>query len=139
MTKKAIVSQLRQHEKYERLVAAAKKLPPLATAVEPMLLRPIRRLRPLRKSPTRRECPSPPSQLVENVASDHAQPSDRARGHGALNCLHPQLAEPLRAAYLPTDPSDEGVCFPLPRRPRRTCRLAEAGLRDAVRQKPRTR
>lgn len=33
MTKKAIVSQLRQHEKYERLVAATKGLPPLATAV----------------------------------------------------------------------------------------------------------
>jgi phosphate acetyltransferase len=33
MTKKAVVSQLRQHEKYERLVAATKGLPPLATAV----------------------------------------------------------------------------------------------------------
>ena len=33
MTKKAIVSQLRQHEKYERLVAATKDLQPLATAV----------------------------------------------------------------------------------------------------------
>ena len=33
MTKKAVVSQLRQHEKYERLVAATKDLQPLATAV----------------------------------------------------------------------------------------------------------
>jgi phosphate acetyltransferase len=33
MTKKAVVTQLRQHEKYERLVAATKGLPPLATAV----------------------------------------------------------------------------------------------------------
>jgi phosphate acetyltransferase len=33
MTEKAIVSQLRQHEKYERLVAATKGLLPLATAV----------------------------------------------------------------------------------------------------------
>ncbi len=33
MTKKAVVTQLRQHEKYERLVAAIKGLPPLATAV----------------------------------------------------------------------------------------------------------
>ena len=33
MTKKAVVSQLRQHEKYERLVAATKGLQPLATAV----------------------------------------------------------------------------------------------------------
>ena len=33
MTKKAIVSQLRQHEKYERLVAATKGLQPLTTAV----------------------------------------------------------------------------------------------------------
>jgi phosphate acetyltransferase len=33
MTKKAVVSQLGQHEKYERLVAATKGLPPLATAV----------------------------------------------------------------------------------------------------------
>ena len=33
MTKKAIVTQLRQHEKYERLVAATKDLQPLTTAV----------------------------------------------------------------------------------------------------------
>jgi phosphate acetyltransferase len=33
MTKKAIVTQLRQHEKYERLVAATKDLQPLPTAV----------------------------------------------------------------------------------------------------------
>ena len=33
MTKKAVVTQLRQHEKYERLIAATKGLPPLATAV----------------------------------------------------------------------------------------------------------
>ena len=33
MTKKAIVHQLRQHEKYERLVAATKDLQPLTTAV----------------------------------------------------------------------------------------------------------
>ena len=33
MTKKAVVSQLRQHEKYERLIAAAKRLTALATAV----------------------------------------------------------------------------------------------------------
>jgi phosphate acetyltransferase len=33
MTRKATVSQLRQHEKYERLVAATKGLAPLATAV----------------------------------------------------------------------------------------------------------
>ena len=33
MTKKAIVTQLRQHEKYERLVAAAKGLAPLTTAI----------------------------------------------------------------------------------------------------------
>ena len=33
MTRKAIVSQLRQHEKYERLVAATKDLQPLTTAV----------------------------------------------------------------------------------------------------------
>ena len=33
MTKKAVVSQLRQHEKYERLVAATANLQPLATAV----------------------------------------------------------------------------------------------------------
>ena len=33
MTRKAVVSQLRQHEKYERLVAATADLQPLATAV----------------------------------------------------------------------------------------------------------
>ena len=33
MTKKAVVAQLRQHEKYERLIAATKGLPALATAV----------------------------------------------------------------------------------------------------------
>jgi len=33
MTRKAVVSQLRQHEKYERLVAATANLQPLATAV----------------------------------------------------------------------------------------------------------
>ena len=33
MTKKAVVMQLRQHEKYERLVAATKELKPLSTAV----------------------------------------------------------------------------------------------------------
>ena len=33
MTRKAVVSQLRQHEKYERLVAATKDLRPLTTAV----------------------------------------------------------------------------------------------------------
>ena len=33
MTKKAVVHQLRQHEKYERLIAATQGLPPLATAV----------------------------------------------------------------------------------------------------------
>jgi phosphate acetyltransferase len=33
MTRKATVTQLRQHEKYERLVAATKELQPLATAV----------------------------------------------------------------------------------------------------------
>ena len=33
MTKKAVVSQLRQHEKYERLIAATKGLQPLPTAV----------------------------------------------------------------------------------------------------------
>ncbi len=33
MTRKAVVSQLRQHEKYERLVAATKDLQPLTTAV----------------------------------------------------------------------------------------------------------
>jgi phosphate acetyltransferase len=33
MTKKAVVSQLRQHEKYERLIAATKGLQPLTTAV----------------------------------------------------------------------------------------------------------
>src|SRR5262245_25338636 len=33
MTKKATVSQLRPHEKYERLVTATKGLSPLATAV----------------------------------------------------------------------------------------------------------
>jgi phosphate acetyltransferase len=33
MTRKAVVSQLRQHEKYERLIAATRGLPPLATAV----------------------------------------------------------------------------------------------------------
>jgi phosphate acetyltransferase len=33
MTRKATVSQLRQHEKYERLIAATKGLQPLATAV----------------------------------------------------------------------------------------------------------
>jgi phosphate acetyltransferase len=33
MTKRAVVSQLRRHEKYERLVAATEGLPPLATAV----------------------------------------------------------------------------------------------------------
>ena len=33
MTKKAVVSQLRQHEKYERLIAATKNLTALATAV----------------------------------------------------------------------------------------------------------
>jgi phosphate acetyltransferase len=33
MTKKSVVTQLRQHEKYERLVSATKGLPPLATAV----------------------------------------------------------------------------------------------------------
>jgi phosphate acetyltransferase len=33
MTKKAVVTQLRQHEKYERLVAATKDLQPLTTAV----------------------------------------------------------------------------------------------------------
>ena len=33
MTKKAVVSQLHPHEKYERLIAAAKRLPALATAV----------------------------------------------------------------------------------------------------------
>ena len=33
MTRKAVVSQLREHEKYERLIAATRGLPPLATAV----------------------------------------------------------------------------------------------------------
>jgi phosphate acetyltransferase len=33
MTKKAAVAQLREHEKYERLVTATKDLQPLATAV----------------------------------------------------------------------------------------------------------
>ena len=33
MTKRSVVQQLRQHEKYERLIAATKGLPPLATAV----------------------------------------------------------------------------------------------------------
>ena len=33
MTKKAVVSQLHPHEKYERLIAAAKRLPALATAI----------------------------------------------------------------------------------------------------------
>jgi phosphate acetyltransferase len=33
MTKKAVVTQLRQHEKYERLIAATRDLPALATAV----------------------------------------------------------------------------------------------------------
>ena len=33
MTKKAIVTHLRQHEKYERLIAATKDLQPLTTAV----------------------------------------------------------------------------------------------------------
>ena len=33
MTKKAVVSQLRQHEKYERLIAATEDLQPLPTAV----------------------------------------------------------------------------------------------------------
>lgn len=33
MTKKAVVSQLRQHEKYERLIAAARTLAPLSTVV----------------------------------------------------------------------------------------------------------
>ena len=33
MTKKAVVAQLRQHQKYERLIAATKGLPALATAV----------------------------------------------------------------------------------------------------------
>jgi len=33
MSKKSVVSPLRQHEKYERLIAATKDLPPLATAV----------------------------------------------------------------------------------------------------------
>ena len=33
MTRKAVVSQLRQHEKYERLIAATKGLQPLTTAV----------------------------------------------------------------------------------------------------------
>ena len=33
MTKKSAIPQVRQHEKYERLVAAAKRLPPLVTAV----------------------------------------------------------------------------------------------------------
>ena len=33
MTRKAVVSQLREHEKYERLISATRGLPPLATAV----------------------------------------------------------------------------------------------------------
>ena len=33
MTKKAVVSQLHPHEKYERLIAAAKRLTAIATAV----------------------------------------------------------------------------------------------------------
>lgn len=33
MTGKATVTELRQHEKYERLIAASKNLPALATAV----------------------------------------------------------------------------------------------------------
>jgi phosphate acetyltransferase len=33
MSKKAVVSQLRPHEKYERLIAAAKRVPALSTAV----------------------------------------------------------------------------------------------------------
>ena len=33
MSKTAVVSEVRKHEKYERLVAAAKRLPALATAV----------------------------------------------------------------------------------------------------------
>jgi phosphate acetyltransferase len=33
MTKTAVVSEVRKHEKYERLVAAAKRLPALAMAV----------------------------------------------------------------------------------------------------------
>ena len=33
MNKKAVVSQLRQHEKYERLIAAAKRLRAVTTAV----------------------------------------------------------------------------------------------------------
>src|SRR5262245_63788257 len=33
MSKKGVVTQLREHEKYERLIAATKSLQPLATAV----------------------------------------------------------------------------------------------------------
>jgi phosphate acetyltransferase len=33
MTKKAVVSELRPHQKYERLIAATKGLPALPTAV----------------------------------------------------------------------------------------------------------
>jgi len=41
MTKKAVVTQLRQHEKYERLIAATKNLAALATAVAHPATRPL--------------------------------------------------------------------------------------------------